>query len=243
MAMTARMMGIILDFFISLAYIKDGSGRGCFQPRSLSDYRFRFRFAGLRGAVFFLSACIVWIPTATVTAVVIIVQTVLTQSLTSTVSPPFTIYSISYWYQYVNAFLSFFKYFLASVFRRFFYCITWGHEMISKTRLNRLLNLIKSGNEHEFYTWTEWQKIRLSVLQIDHYECQVCKEKRRRYKRAVIVHHIKHLKDRPDLALSIWDGDERQLISVCKRCHEELHPESQRRFVPRNEPITKERWD
>ena len=62
---------------------------------------------------------------------------------------------------------------------------------------------------------------------------------------ARIVHHVKHLRKRPDLALSIWDTDtgERQLISVCKQCHEELHPESQRQYRRFYAPVTVERWD
>ena len=61
----------------------------------------------------------------------------------------------------------------------------------------------------------------------------------------MLVHHVKRLKDRPDLALSIIDPatGERQLISVCKDCHEMLHPESQRQFFPKEPPVTVERWD
>jgi 5-methylcytosine-specific restriction endonuclease McrA len=64
---------------------------------------------------------------------------------------------------------------------------------------------------------------------MDNHECQICKRKGR-YRRADIVHHVKHLKDRPDLALSIWDGEERQLVSVCRQCHEDLHPERTVRY-------------
>ena len=44
---------------------------------------------------------------------------------------------------------------------------------------------------------------------------------------------------------SLYDPDtgERQLISVCKRCHEQLHPESQKQYRPANKPVTEERWD
>lgn len=76
---------------------------------------------------------------------------------------------------------------------------------------------------------------------MDHYECQHCKAAGR-YRRAEIVHHVKHLRDRPDLALSIWDGDERQLVSVCKPCHEAEHPESLRKWET-VQPVTTERWD
>lgn len=79
---------------------------------------------------------------------------------------------------------------------------------------------------------------------MDHYECQICKA-RGRYSSGSIVHHVKHLRERPDLALSVYDPDtgERQLVTVCKACHEEEHPESLRRCAPAAEPITMERWD
>lgn len=113
---------------------------------------------------------------------------------------------------------------------------------ISQMFLKRLVALITSGQEYQFYSWSCWLRTRAEVLKMDHYECQRCKA-RGRYSKAVLVHHVKHLKDRPDLALSIWDGEERQLVSVCKKCHEELHPESQRQFFPKESPVTAERWD
>lgn len=109
-------------------------------------------------------------------------------------------------------------------------------------RTTKLIFLISSGREHEFYLWGAWKAIRQQVLSLDHYECQTCKAKGK-YAKATIVHHVKHLKDRPDLALSIWDGDERQLISLCKSCHEAEHPESQRQYKNIRASITRERWD
>ena len=118
--------------------------------------------------------------------------------------------------------------------------------MICKSRLRQLVALIKAGKEHEFYLWPEWRNpeygARMKVLKLDNYECQICKS-HGKYKRATIVHHVKHLKDRPDLALSVYDGQDRQLVSVCKQCHEDLHPESQRQFAPSSLPLTEERWD
>lgn len=93
-----------------------------------------------------------------------------------------------------------------------------------------------------FYHSGEWRRMRSKVLQLDRYECQVCKAKGK-YSKGSIVHHIKHITDRPDLALNIYDGEERQLITVCKKCHEELHPEVMRQNWKRNEPLTEERWD
>ena len=118
--------------------------------------------------------------------------------------------------------------------------------MISQLRLKQLVFLIQEGNEHEFYTWPEWRDdsrgIRMQVLKLDRFECQVCKRVGR-YRKATIVHHVKHLKNRPDLALSIWDGQERQLESVCKSCHEDYHPESKRQLCSTFIPLTEERWD
>ena len=115
---------------------------------------------------------------------------------------------------------------------------------ISQAQLRRLVRLLKAGRENVWYNSEPWRSTRAAVLKADRYECQRCKE-RGRYSRAVLVHHVKHLRDRPDLALSIIDPatGERQLVSVCKRCHEELHPESQRKFFPKEPPVTAERWD
>lgn len=114
--------------------------------------------------------------------------------------------------------------------------------MITSSQLELLNALITCGNEHDFYLWTDWRRTRAQVLKMDHYECQACKEKGK-YAKATIVHHVKHLKDRPDLALTIWDGDKRQLVSLCKSCHEAEHPESQRQYRPKGKPVTAERWD
>lgn len=115
--------------------------------------------------------------------------------------------------------------------------------MISSYDLKRLNELIKSGNTDAFYTWTSWLRKRDEVLSLDNYECQECK-RNGRYSKAVLVHHIKHLKDRPDLALTIWDGKDRQLISLCKSCHEKKHPESLKRYSAKTDGyMNAERWD
>ena len=116
--------------------------------------------------------------------------------------------------------------------------------MISESQLARLQAQIDNGEEHLFYCCAPWKDCREKVLKIDHYECQLCKA-RGKYRRAVIVHHVKHLTDRPDLALSVSDPDtgERQLISVCKQCHEDLHPEAMRVACAGAPPLTEERWD
>lgn len=115
---------------------------------------------------------------------------------------------------------------------------------ISGARLRKLVSLLAAGQEYKFYSWPEWRDLRAEVLRLDHYECQHCKAAGR-YSRGYIVHHVKHLRERPDLALSVVDPDTgaRQLETLCKHCHELEHPESQRQFQPQAPPITAERWD
>ena len=102
-------------------------------------------------------------------------------------------------------------------------------------------------DKHKFYTSWAWLQKRAKILEFDHGECTECR-KRGRYTRAEIVHHVKHLEDFPEFALSDTytgaDGIERrQLVSVCRDCHETVcHPERLRHTVPA-EPVTHERWD
>ena len=70
-----------------------------------------------------------------------------------------------------------------------------------------------------FYHTREWRKKRADILKRDRYSCQVCRS-RGKYARANTVHHIKHLKDAPELALT-----DENLISLCAACHEDMHPE------------------
>lgn len=114
---------------------------------------------------------------------------------------------------------------------------------ISPTQLDRLAACIDAGTPRMFYDWESWRRLRRDVLNMDHHECQRCKTLYHRFRKAEIVHHVKHLTDRPDLALSIWDGEERQLISVCRKCHKELHPERFGCIREAAAPLTEERWD
>lgn len=114
---------------------------------------------------------------------------------------------------------------------------------ISQLRLLELTQLIATGQEAKFYDWSEWDHVREEVLALDRHECQRCRSLLHRYRKAVLVHHVKHLRDRPDLALSVWDGRERQLVSLCRACHEDVHPERGWRKAVRCDYVTAERWD
>ena len=88
---------------------------------------------------------------------------------------------------------------------------------------------------HEFYKSRVWRKKRRDILRRDNNECQMCK-KAGTYSDAVVVHHIKHLKDYPGLALT-----DSNLISLCADCHNTVHPEKQKRWK-KKEPLNEERW-
>lgn len=116
---------------------------------------------------------------------------------------------------------------------------------MTRTQLARLRALIDAGQEERFYSWQVWRRLSLRVREMDHHECQNCKE-RGKYSPAEIVHHVKHLRERPDLALSIWDPEtkERQLVTLCRGCHEREHPERMRTTTSAAaSPLTVERWD
>ena len=104
------------------------------------------------------------------------------------------------------------------------------------------MNCNPADNPSRFYNSQVWRDLSDKVRRYDHCQCVLCGSA----KRPLIVHHVKHLKDRPDLALKLFDPDtgERQLITVCKRCHERLHPESLSECRKNMaDEITAERWD
>ena len=102
-----------------------------------------------------------------------------------------------------------------------------------------------SSDVHLFYTWQKWLNKRAEILAADKYECQICKHKYHRYRKATTVHHVNHLKARPELALEAWyhdpatHEDRRNLVSLCHDCHEEVHGYRKKDAA---EPLTEERW-
>ncbi len=116
-------------------------------------------------------------------------------------------------------------------------------------QLERLMDMIAAGCEGDFYRTRAWKDLSAHVREMDRNECVLCRQ-RGRYRRAVLVHHVNHLTDRPDLALDIYyldsDGNQkRNLISVCRTCHETVcHPEkAAKEQRAKKHVITTERWD
>ena len=115
--------------------------------------------------------------------------------------------------------------------------------------LTRLKQKISSGNAEAFYDSAEWLEVRKGIIALDHHQCAKCGKIFRDDSEAV-VHHVAHLKDRPELALAARNPatGERQLITLCRSCHAKEHPENWRpkpwwRHGPRKERLTEERWD
>ncbi len=105
--------------------------------------------------------------------------------------------------------------------------------------------LIQEDRLAVFYLTDEWKELRLDVLEENCWECQECLKKGN-YTRAVCVHHVNEVKNRPDLALSRYYTDnkgnrQRNLVPLCNQCHNIVHDklgEWQRKDKFTNE----ERW-
>lgn len=105
--------------------------------------------------------------------------------------------------------------------------------------------LMKSGELWRFYKTPEWIRLKNSILKEHHYECAECSKQGiiTRYdinkdgekKLISTVHHVCHVRQYPELALSrtykdyATGEDLPNLIPVCKSCHNKLHPEKQKR--------------
>ena len=102
-----------------------------------------------------------------------------------------------------------------------------------------------------FYNSASWKRKRLEVLQRDHYECRDCrkrledavaageqlKAKDKKICRAEEVHHIRELKEYPELGL-----DDDNLISLCVPCHNLRHGRTPRKFTRKKKLVSKEMW-
>ena len=106
--------------------------------------------------------------------------------------------------------------------------------------------LEQDGRLYAFYKSPEWRELRARVIEQAHGECERCRE-RGAYSRAVTVHHVNEVKDRPDLALSMWYTDERgerrrNLLALCNRCHNDVHGRTLRGREPKKDEWGDEWW-
>lgn len=104
--------------------------------------------------------------------------------------------------------------------------------------------LIEAKELWKFYKSKEFRHLKEEVLREQHYECQECK-KRGKINKADTVHHVQFVRKYPALALSKYythNGKQyKNLIAVCKSCHNKLHPEKHK-IRENNKFINKERW-
>ena len=101
----------------------------------------------------------------------------------------------------------------------------------------RLLSYIKQGLYIKFYKSREWLAKRADIFKRDNYECQHCKREGK-FSPADCVHHIKHLREFPMLALT-----DSNLVALCNPCHNKEHPEKLARWEPKPGFINPERWE
>jgi len=100
-----------------------------------------------------------------------------------------------------------------------------------------LLRAIQRGDTRKFYKSKEWRHKRQDILLRDNNECQKCKRDGG-YSKAETVHHIKHLRNHPELALT-----DSNLESLCGTCHNEEHPEKLQTIATKKKIIIDERWE
>lgn len=77
--------------------------------------------------------------------------------------------------------------------------------------------LIAEGRLYEFYNSKPWRRLSHRIIKEAHYECQMCKEEHR-LGRATLAHHVKHLREHPELAY-----EPSNLMALCHDCHERIH--------------------
>lgn len=102
-----------------------------------------------------------------------------------------------------------------------------------------------------FYNSSAWKHKRIEILERDHHECQDCKDRLKKaveekislsgedkkIRKAVEVHHIKGLREHPELSLV-----DENLISLCTQCHNIRHGRNPKRFVRKKKLISEEKW-
>nr|WP_245741843.1 HNH endonuclease signature motif containing protein [Pisciglobus halotolerans] len=99
--------------------------------------------------------------------------------------------------------------------------------------LKQLKEYIAANDMIRFYKSKEWRKLRAIAKKRDHNECQMCKANGK-YSKGDMVHHIKEVKDNPELALALSN-----LQTLCNACHNKVHdklPNQKKKFT------NEERW-
>lgn len=112
---------------------------------------------------------------------------------------------------------------------------------------NELVKWIEGLREEKklwkFYKSIQWRHLKDEVLKEQHYECQECK-RIGKITKADTVHHVQFVNKYPKLSLSKYytynNKQYKNLIAVCKPCHNKLHPEKIK--IKIKEQLNEEKW-
>lgn len=107
---------------------------------------------------------------------------------------------------------------------------------MSPALLKKIEQWIRTDEVVKFYHTKQWKQTRNKRLQLDHYECQDCKREGK-HTHATTVHHIKHVRDEPRLALDI-----NNMETICKVHHNQEHPEKLRKNSFEKKFTNIEKW-
>ena len=103
--------------------------------------------------------------------------------------------------------------------------------MTTEELVKLITNLFRENSIVKFYKSKPWRLLRAEVLEDQHNECQMCKDKGL-YEEATMVHHIKHVKQYPWLALT-----KSNLMALCDECHYQIH-----HTVEPKKQLNEEKW-
>lgn len=108
----------------------------------------------------------------------------------------------------------------------------------------QIKKLISNNKLDVFYNDNYWRKLSHDVIAENHNECYRCAENHR-VGRAILTHHVKPLKQFPELAYSRYYtdavGTHMQLMPLCYECHEREHKRG--KFAEDKGFTNDERWD
>lgn len=104
--------------------------------------------------------------------------------------------------------------------------------MESNELVQWITKLIYSHNIVVFYKSAIWRELRAEVLEEEQRNGCHIHRGMGEYEEATTVHHIKHVRKHPELALT-----KNNLMCVCKECHYQIH-----HTIKYKEQLNEEKW-
>ena len=99
---------------------------------------------------------------------------------------------------------------------------------------DEIRSLIEADRTDVFYNSKPWRRLSRRIIRKARGECQLCRAEHR-LTRAVLVHHVKSLREHPELAY-----EPSNLMPLCHDCHERMHKRGL--YAERIGFINEERW-